>query len=517
MRLSGAVYVGNFEARQSAYEPTCRRALWKLLEYLERDSITLLVDAAVHGPWVGSFTTEMAATAAVDVKERSGILQGRGWQGRNAVFPASAPAVGDETCVATIPNGLEGDTSPVARAGDMIIVQERYDSITYLVLSVDGILHNRYGRFLHSDVIGKQLGLRWEAIDVANNVGRHKPKGQSTRGFIYALAPTPALWSMAMYHRTQVVYPTDSAIISLYLDLRPGSVLVESGTGAGSASVAFARTVAPHGRVMTFEFHKDRAEAARAEFESLGLSDVICVHPGHDVLALGFNTVSDGSADAVFLDLPAPYDVIAEAARVLRPDGTLCSFSPCIEQVQRTCEQLRAGPFHSVRTVTAPTKTYETRLHTLEAPGFDKLHSEGNGADTAAVTNGHATERTDANASAKGDAGTEEPALTTRKRKRVGSRTAAGERTALQRAAAEADAQNASGENSGDGGKANSRGLVGRVVRPTVPIKSRAFPEMKGHTSYLTFARRTREKLRTPQVNGDEPGAPIDGPSCHIV
>lgn len=37
-------------------------------------------------------------------------------------------------------------------------------------------------------------------------------------------------------------------------------------------------------------------------------------------------------------------------ARSLRPDGVVCSFSPCIEQVQQTCEALEEYGFGDTRT-----------------------------------------------------------------------------------------------------------------------------------------------------------------------
>ena len=39
------------------------------------------------------------------------------------------------------------------------------------------------------------------------------------------------------------------------------------------------------------------------------------------------------------------------AARALRRDGVLCAFSPCIEQVQRTCEALEASGFGDAQTL----------------------------------------------------------------------------------------------------------------------------------------------------------------------
>jgi tRNA (adenine57-N1/adenine58-N1)-methyltransferase catalytic subunit len=64
----------------------------------------------------------------------------------------------------------------------------------------------------------------------------------------------------------------------------------------------------------------------------------------------GFAPELDGTADAAFLDLPEPWLAVPAAARCLRFDGVLCSFSPCIEQVQRVCEALEKGGFAVTRT-----------------------------------------------------------------------------------------------------------------------------------------------------------------------
>lgn len=60
-----------------------------------------------------------------------------------------------------------------------------------------------------------------------------------------------------------------------------------------------------------------------------------------DIQGEGFPNVYFGMADSVFLDLPQPWLAIPSAAKMLKQDGVLCSFSPCIEQVQRSSEALK--------------------------------------------------------------------------------------------------------------------------------------------------------------------------------
>ena len=46
---------------------------------------------------------------------------------------------------------------------------------------------------------------------------------------MHILYPTPELWTLVLPHRTQILYSRDISMVTMMLDLRPGSVVVESG------------------------------------------------------------------------------------------------------------------------------------------------------------------------------------------------------------------------------------------------------------------------------------------------
>ncbi|CAN8071598.1 unnamed protein product, partial [Agarophyton chilense] len=181
-----------------------------------------------------------------------------------------------------------------ARAGDVVVIHEKYDALSTVTLRNGAFVDNRYGRFAHDDVLGRAVGRAW----------------RSTRGerFVHAVRPWTQLMAYAMTHRTQVVYPHDAFVICAFLGLQPGMTVVECGTGSGAAALALATAVAPHGRVLSFEFHAQRAASAAALLCTLRLEHVVRVHGGVDVVQDGFNGVRDAQVDALLLDVPAPFD-----------------------------------------------------------------------------------------------------------------------------------------------------------------------------------------------------------------
>ncbi|KAL0025791.1 hypothetical protein WJX79_000295 [Trebouxia sp. C0005] len=243
-------------------------------------------------------------------------------------------------------------TGRCIKAGDLVIVYERFDSMKHVYVNPGESYGNRYGNFKLKDWVGKPFGSRVES------------SGRGQTGWVYLLAPTPELWTTVLRHRTQILYVADISLICTFLELKPGCIVLESGTGSSSLTHSLARAIAPTGHVHTFEFHLPRAQAAEKEFKEHGMGDIITVKQ-RNIEELGFPEELHGRADGLFLDLPGPWHAVASAAQCLRPDGVFCSFSPCIEQVQRTCAALEEQGFFAVRSMECLLRHYEVRQEKL--------------------------------------------------------------------------------------------------------------------------------------------------------
>lgn len=193
---------------------------------------------------------------------------------------------------------------------------------------------------------------------------------------MFALELTPELWILSCPHKTEILYHADIATILSFLDLQPGHRVLESGTGSGVLSTHLATSVAPTGMLYTFEYHAERKKAAEDNFIMLGLDKNVEIQE-RDVVGLGFPEELK-NIDCVFLDLPSPWVVVPTLQRNLAHNSLFCSFSPCIEQVQRTCLSLAESGFVNIVTIECLLKPYEVQ----RMVPFQNLEDEVNSFET---------------------------------------------------------------------------------------------------------------------------------------
>ncbi|KAL6242820.1 tRNA (adenine-N(1)-)-methyltransferase catalytic subunit trm61 [Rhinocladiella similis] len=327
----------------------------------------------------------------------------------------------------------------VAREHDLASLHLRRDQSLPVILSTratnaedegyaEGVVTNtRFGSYPHSTIIGEPWGsqIRASMVDTgsrgrkAQDSKKRKAEamGQAdngdgtatkdaiaaTSGFVHVLPPTPENWTTSLPHRTQVVYTPDYSYILHRIRARPGSRLIEAGSGSGSFTHAASRAVfdgyqkdeaakddggsspaktpTPTGKVFSYEYHAERYRKVKDEMVSHGLDSIVqATH--RDVYRDGFLLEGEGSAEtvspranAIFLDLPAPWEALPHLTRdtqngaisALDPQSAvhICTFSPCIEQVQRTVSALRRYDWLDIEMVEVEHKRIEVkREHT---------------------------------------------------------------------------------------------------------------------------------------------------------
>lgn len=260
------------------------------------------------------------------------------------------------------------------------------------------VTNTRFGSYPHSTLLGKPWGSQIAASKVDTGSRGRKGKGPAKRkaedletpdtttgaddddkpslqapvaagsGFLHLMYPTPEAWTLSLPHRTQVVYTPDYSYILHRLRARAGGTVIEAGAGSGSFTHAAVRAVFngyPEeasttkrrrlGKVCSFEFHEQRAGRVREEVTQHGLDGLVEVNH-RDVYEDGFllgdpKTGQSPKATAIFLDLPAPWLALKHLVRKpasgcespLDPSSTvyLCTFSPCLEQAERTIKLMR--------------------------------------------------------------------------------------------------------------------------------------------------------------------------------
>jgi tRNA (adenine57-N1/adenine58-N1)-methyltransferase len=259
-----------------------------------------------------------------------------------------------------------------------------------IVLQPGAAFHTHRGALSHDDLIGAPEGSVVTATSGTQYV---------------ALRPLLADFTLAMKRGATIVYPKDAAQILAYADVFPGARVLEAGAGSGALSCWLLRAVGPDGEVVSFEARADFAEIARENVRkyfgevpgwwrlvSAPLSARAALDPSvrtdrayslrkdsgpvgaadpgaadsdeadsdpasavaSDPAAAPDESAPDesgvggaGTFDRVILDMLAPWENVADAARALIPGGLICCYVATTTQLSRIVEELRGhGSFY---------------------------------------------------------------------------------------------------------------------------------------------------------------------------
>ncbi|MCX7681230.1 MAG: tRNA (adenine-N1)-methyltransferase [Anaerolineae bacterium] len=213
----------------------------------------------------------------------------------------------------------------VAQAGELALLVGR-DRRTFIIRLTPGAhLHTHRGVLPHDELIGAPWG-SW----------RHSHLGYP----FLILQPSTDDLVRDLKRNTQIVYPKDAGYILMKMRIAPGQRVIEAGTGSGGMTLVLAQAVAPGGRVYSYEVRPEMQQLARANLERLGLAAY--VEFKLQDIAAGFD---EREVAALFLDLPNPWDYLAQAHQALANGGFFGCILPTTNQVSCLIDALEKHGF----------------------------------------------------------------------------------------------------------------------------------------------------------------------------
>lgn len=236
-------------------------------------------------------------------------------------------------------------SSSYAQAGDLALLVGLRHKHFIVTLTPGGELHTHRGFLRHDDLIGKPWG---------SQVFSHQGSP------FFLLQPSLADILTALPRNTQILYPKDIGFILTSMSIGPGQTVIEAGTGSGSMTIALAYAVGPQGRVITYERRPEFSALARKNLERLGLAERV---------EFKVRDLSEGcdetDADAFFLDLPTPWEYMAQVRAALKPGGFFSSLLPTFNQVENLLQALRQTLFAFVEVCEILLRYYKAEPHRL--------------------------------------------------------------------------------------------------------------------------------------------------------
>jgi tRNA (adenine57-N1/adenine58-N1)-methyltransferase len=212
-----------------------------------------------------------------------------------------------------------------AQAGDLAQLVSPTNKVFIVRLAAGEEFHTHRGILKYDDLIGRPWG---------SEVFTHSGKSY------LLLQPSLNDILQDLRRSTQIMYPKDIGYVLVTMGIGPGVTVLEAGTGSGALTTALAWAVGPQGRVISYEVRPDMQNLARKNLERLGLIDRVTLKLG-DVGA-GFD---ERGVDALFLDVPNPYDYLPQVRQALKPGGYFGTLLPTTNQVVKLLDQFYPNNF----------------------------------------------------------------------------------------------------------------------------------------------------------------------------
>lgn len=188
---------------------------------------------------------------------------------------------------------------------------------------------------------------------------------------VRVLKPTAADHVRLLKRSAQVITLKDAGPILAYASIGAGDTVAEFGVGSGALTIVLLHAVGPGGRVVSVDNNPKHIQSARANVGATPWSGWWELREGD-----ARDGVGPLGAEAVVMDLPEPWAALGAAHEALAPGGRIASFSPTINQAERTVLALAPAGFADARTIETLERAHAVREGATR-PEFEMLGHTG--------------------------------------------------------------------------------------------------------------------------------------------
>jgi len=219
---------------------------------------------------------------------------------------------------------------------------------------------------------GKKFGTDKGALELDKIIGLEygSEVSLSTGDKGYLLQPSLIDIYNGLKRPSQVLYPKDIAYMIYSSGIKPGDTVLEAGTGSGFLTISLAYYLGEKGRVITYDIREDMQEIAKKNIEYLNLTNRV-IFKLKDIRT-GFD---ETNVDAIFLDMPDPWNATKSAYDALKPSGTIIIFVPTTNQIEKATVALKNNNFIDIHAEELIMREYQIKENAIRPKNIGVVHT----------------------------------------------------------------------------------------------------------------------------------------------
>ncbi len=242
------------------------------------------------------------------------------------------------------------------KEGDPVVIWIDNKRVFIVKLQKGKRLDTDKGYLLHERIIGLEYG---SAVTLSSGLKA------------YILKPTiHDLYAKGLKRPSQVLYPKDIGYVLISARIGEVNKVIEAGTGSGFLTISLALSLPSSAKIYTYDVREDMQEIAKFNARVLGVEDRI-IFKIKDIR----EGIDENDVDAIFLDMPDPWNAIPKVSSSLSPSSPIVVFVPTVNQIEKTYFTMKELGFIDMHVEELLLREYQVKENAVRPKNIGVTHT----------------------------------------------------------------------------------------------------------------------------------------------